>query len=164
MNFSNEFLVKLRSLLLTALSRVPSTASNSRPKRSSRRQRSTNSRNTARKAARFPLRKSAMVLKSGLRPQQPDHLDVAMAFGFQPPARTHPVQVAVDVELQKVARRVARATCLRRLDARETRRRQIKLLDESIDEADWVVGADVIVDRLRKQKGLRNGQFRICAP
>jgi hypothetical protein len=37
MNFSSEFFVKLRSLLLTALMRVPSTASSSRPKRLSSR-------------------------------------------------------------------------------------------------------------------------------
>src|ERR1700733_13265213 len=83
--------------------------------------------------------------------QEPDHLDVAMTFSFETPARTHPVQVAVDIKLQKIARCVTRTTHGRRLDARETRRRQIKPLDESIDETHWVVGADVIVDRLRKQ-------------
>jgi hypothetical protein len=31
--------------------------------------------------------------------QQPDQLDVAMAFGFQPPARPDPVQIAVDIKL-----------------------------------------------------------------
>jgi len=43
----------LRSLLLTALMRVPSTASNSLPNRSRRRHSSTNWRNTERKAARL---------------------------------------------------------------------------------------------------------------
>jgi len=33
-------------------------------------------------------------------PQQPDHLDVAVGFGLQPAARSHLVQVAVDVKLQ----------------------------------------------------------------
>ena len=67
MNFASESRVKLRSLLLTALIRVPSTASNSRPKRSSRRHSSTNSRNTDLNAARLSRRKSAIVLKSGFR-------------------------------------------------------------------------------------------------
>ena len=67
MNFSSEFLVKLRTLLLTALMRVPSTASSSRPKRLSSRHSNVNWRNTARKAARLSLRKSAMVLKSGFK-------------------------------------------------------------------------------------------------
>ena len=35
--------------------------------------------------------------------QQPDDLDVAMTLRLQPPARSDPVQIAVDVELQKVA-------------------------------------------------------------
>src|SRR3954463_14420526 len=34
-------------------------------------------------------------------PQQPDHLDVAVALRLQPPARAHPVQVTVDVERQE---------------------------------------------------------------
>jgi hypothetical protein len=46
MNWVSDARVKLRSLLLTALIRVPSTASNSRPNRSSWRQSSTNWRNT----------------------------------------------------------------------------------------------------------------------
>src|ERR1700730_488083 len=68
MNFCKDPVVKLRSLLLTALMRVPSTASNSRPNRSRRRHRITNSRKTFLNAARLSLRKSAIVLKSGFRP------------------------------------------------------------------------------------------------
>jgi hypothetical protein len=37
-------------------------------------------------------------------PQQPDYLDVAMGLRLQPPARTHPVQIPVNVELQEIAR------------------------------------------------------------
>jgi hypothetical protein len=40
-------------------------------------------------------------LEVGLQvPQQPDHLDVAMALGFQAPARPDAIEVAVDGELQ----------------------------------------------------------------
>ena len=67
MKFSSEFFVKLRSLLSTALMRVPSTASSSRPKRLNSRHSNVNWRNTARKAARLSLRKSAIVLKSGFK-------------------------------------------------------------------------------------------------
>src|SRR5262249_37450234 len=38
--------------------------------------------------------------------QQPDHLDVAVSFGLQPAARSHSVQVAVDVKLQQIRRRI----------------------------------------------------------
>ena len=47
-------------------------------------------------------------LEIGLQgPQQPDNLDVAVTFGFQPAARSHSVQITVDIKLQQVARRVA---------------------------------------------------------
>src|SRR6516162_1456211 len=42
-------------------------------------------------------------------PQQPDHLDIAVGLGLQPTARPHPVQVAVDVKLQQIPRRIGRA-------------------------------------------------------
>src|SRR3954462_13794389 len=41
-------------------------------------------------------------------PQQPDYLDVAMGLGFQAPAGSNVVQIAVDVELQQIGRIVAR--------------------------------------------------------
>lgn len=37
-------------------------------------------------------------------PQQPDDLDVAMGLCHQPPAGSHPVDVAVHVELQQIGR------------------------------------------------------------
>ena len=43
-------------------------------------------------------------------PQQPDHFEIAIGLRLQPAARSHPVQISVDVELQKVARRIARTT------------------------------------------------------
>lgn len=67
MNFCKDARVKLQSLLLTALIRVPSTASSSLPNKSNSRQSSTNWRNTRRKALLLSRRKSAMVLKSGFR-------------------------------------------------------------------------------------------------
>jgi hypothetical protein len=66
-NSVSDVRVKLRSLLLTALIRVPSTAINARPNRSNWRQSSTNWRKTGRKALALSRRKSAMVLKSGFR-------------------------------------------------------------------------------------------------
>src|ERR1700731_1743574 len=152
MNFCKDPVVKLRSLLLTALMRVPSTASNSRPNRSRRRHRITNSRKTFLNAARLSLRKSAIVLKSA---QQPDDLDVAMTFGLKTAARPNPVEIAVDIELQEIAGRVAGTARRLRLDPLETGGLQIKPIDEGIDEADGVVDADVIVNRLGQKQELR---------
>ena len=48
-------------------------------------------------------------LEVGAQPaQQPDHLQVAAALRFQPSAGAHAVEVAVQVQLEQVARMVAR--------------------------------------------------------
>ena len=87
------------------------------------------------------------------RPQQPDDLDVAMAFGFQAAARPHAVEIAVDVELEQIARRVARPARRLRLDPPEACLDEIEPIDEGVDEADGIVRADVIVHRFgQKQK------------
>ncbi len=88
------------------------------------------------------------------RPQQPDDLDVAMAFGFQPAARPHPVEIAVDVELEQIARRVAGPACRLRLDPPEARLGEIEAIDEGVNEADGIVRADVIVHRFGQKKEL----------
>ena len=88
------------------------------------------------------------------RPQQPDDLDVAMAFGLQPAARTHAIEIAVDVELQEIARCVARPACRLRLNPPEACPDEIEPIDEGVDEADGIVRADVIVHRFRQKKKL----------
>ena len=157
MNSASDARVKLRSLLLTALIRVPSTASNSRPNRSS-------SPAQQHELAEHRAEGVAVVaaeigdgLEVGLQmPQQPDHLDVAVGLGFQPAARAHPVQIAVDVELQQIGGRIARTACRLRLDADEPGRREVQPIDEGVDEPHRVVGADVIVHRFRQQQRLRS--------
>ena len=86
--------------------------------------------------------------------QQPDDFDVAMTFGFQPPARPHAVEITVDVELQQVAGRIARPASLLRRYTGEPRHLEIKPTDEGINKANGIVRADVIVNGLRKQKVL----------
>ena len=89
------------------------------------------------------------------RPQQPDDLDVAMAFGLEPPARPHPVEIAIYVELQQIAGRVAGPARRLRLDPLETRGLQIEPIDEGVDEPHGIVGADIIVNRFRQKQELR---------
>ena len=78
-----------------------------------------------------------------------------MAFGFQPSARANPVEIAVDVELQQITGRVAGPARLLRRDTRKPGGREIEPVHEGVDEADGIVGIDVIVDRLGEQEGLR---------
>ena len=107
-----------------------------------------------------------MVLKSGFRrPEQPDHLDVAVAFGLKPTARPHPVEIAVDVELQQIGWRIAGAARRLRRDAFEPRRREIEPVDKGVDEPNGIVGDDIIVDRLWQQQKLRtfeSGNVNSC--
>jgi hypothetical protein len=71
-------------------------------------------------------------LKVGLQAaKQPDDLDVAATLALQPSARSDPVEVAVNVELQQVARRVARTPRRFRLDAPETRCREVEPVDNT---------------------------------
>jgi hypothetical protein len=88
------------------------------------------------------------------RPQQPDDLEVAMAFGFQPAARPNAVEVSINVRLQQVPRRIARSARRLRLDPRKARLDEIKASDKGVDEPDRVVGSDVIVDGFRLKEKL----------
>jgi hypothetical protein len=60
-----------------------------------------------------------------------------------------------DVELQKVARRVARSPRGLRRNPCEASLREIEAVNEGVDEANGVVGADVIVNSLRQEQELR---------
>src|ERR1700757_1353733 len=106
MNWVSDARVKLRSLLLTALIRVPSTASNSRPQVQLAAQQDKFTKDLAEGVAVV-----ASEVSNGLEvrlqvSQQPDHLDIAVGLGLQPAARSHSVQVAVDVKLQQIPRRI----------------------------------------------------------
>src|SRR4029077_20780993 len=76
-------------------------------------------------------------------PQQPDHLDIAVGFALQPTTRPHPVQIAVNVELQQIRRRIARPPCHLRPNTPNRCRLKIQPIDKSIDKAHWVVRADI---------------------
>src|SRR3954454_415517 len=89
-------------------------------------------------------------LKVGLQmPQQPDHLDITVGFGFQAAAGAGAVQIAVDVELQQISRRVARTTRRLRNRADKPKRREVQPVDECLNEPYRIIGSDVIVNRLR---------------
>src|SRR3954471_22588067 len=49
--------------------------------------------------------------------RQPNQLDVALTFSLQAPARLHPIEVAVDVNLQQRRRMIGRPSCRLRLNA-----------------------------------------------
>src|SRR4051794_35583781 len=87
--------------------------------------------------------------------QEPDHLDVTVGLGFQAAAGAGTVQIAVDVELQQISRRVAGTTRRLRNRADIPKRREVQPVNKGFDEPHRVVSSDVIVNRLREKEQLR---------
>ena len=82
-------------------------------------------------------------LEVGLEAAQPNDLDVAMGFALQSAARPHPVQIAVDIELQQVARRITRMPRRLGCNSREPCRREVQPVDEGLNEPNRIVAIDV---------------------
>src|SRR5207342_1285470 len=85
---------------------------------------------------------------------QPNQLDVALAFSLQAPARLHPIEVSVDVNLQQRCRMIAWPSCCLRLNTAETQPRQIKLIDKDINRPNRIILAQIVIQPFRKQRAL----------
>ena len=72
-----------------------------------------------------------------------------MTLRLQPSARPNSVQVAVDIELQEIDRRVPGSSRRFGRDTAKARSRKVQPVNERIDEPDRIVRADIVVDRLR---------------
>lgn len=77
-----------------------------------------------------------------------------MGLGLQPPAGSHPVDVAVHVELQQIGGIVTRPTGLLRGHPHKGCGSEIEAVDEGLDEADRIVRPHVIVHRFRQKQQL----------
>src|SRR5262249_5016895 len=82
--------------------------------------------------------------------RQPHAFDIAPRFALQSPARLHPVQIAVEVELEQCRRAIPRSAGRGR--PREAKRRQIQFVDKYIDDPDQVVLADIVIQAIGKQE------------
>jgi hypothetical protein len=88
--------------------------------------------------------------------KEPDHLDVAMGLGLQPPARPDAIQVTVDIELQEVAGTITGSARILGNRADETEFGEIEPRDESFNEAHRIVCTDIGLDRFRQKHQLRS--------
>ena len=86
--------------------------------------------------------------------QQPHDLDIASGFSFEPPARLHLVQIAVDVQLEENRGMVRRPAGCLGIDPAEPKLGQIEVVDEDVDDANWIVLADPVFHAFRKQRAL----------
>ena len=78
---------------------------------------------------------------------------------FQPAARPDPIEISVDIKLEQIAGRIARPACRLRLHPREACLDEIETIDEGVDEANGVVGADVVVHHFGQKKELVAFEF-----
>ena len=154
MNSRSEERVKLRSLLLTALMRVPVDGQQLAPVQARRRHSDTNWRHGAKRRAIVAPEIGDRLEVRFQSPQQPDDLDVAMTLRLQPPARSDPVQIAVDVELQKVARRITGRPIAFASTRKNPAAARSNPSTKASDEPHRIVRADIVVHCLRQQQKL----------
>src|SRR5579872_6800520 len=114
------------------------------------------------KGAAYPHDRSRVVLaevRNGLERrrqaiEQPHHLNVAPRFRLQPPARPHPVQVAINIQLQKIPRRVRRPPHLFRSNLGKSQSLQIEPVYKGINHPHRIVTPNHLVQNLRKKRRL----------
>lgn len=82
--------------------------------------------------------------------EQPEQLKIAPGLAFEPPARLHAVEVAVDVELQQHRRMEARPPRRGGRDTIEAETGEIERIDEGINDANRVFLVDPVIEALRK--------------
>ena len=82
--------------------------------------------------------------------QQPHHFDMAVCLLLQATTRTQAVEITLEVELQEIARGIARAPCHSRDGALEAAGCQVEFVDKGIDKADGMVLGNVVVEALRE--------------
>jgi hypothetical protein len=85
---------------------------------------------------------------------EPHHLNVAPGFALKPPARLHPIEVAVNVELQQNRRMIRRPASRLGIDPVELKLGQIEFVDEDVNDANRIVLADPVLKALGKQRAL----------
>ena len=71
-------------------------------------------------------------------------------LALQPPARLHPVQIAVDVELQENRGMKGGPSRRSRIDAVEAQLFQIKRFDEDVDRANGIFFINPVIETLRQ--------------
>src|SRR3954449_589557 len=73
---------------------------------------------------------------------------------LQPTARLHPVEVAVDVELQQYRWMVRRSSGYLGINTDEPELRQVQLVEEDVDHANRIILANPIFQAFRKERAL----------
>src|SRR4029077_6381181 len=86
--------------------------------------------------------------------EKPDHLEIATGLTLQPPARLHPIEIAVDVELEQGRGMIRGPARYFRHNAFEPELAQIKRIDERIDRANRIVLINQFIQAFGQQSRL----------
>src|SRR5206468_10261050 len=81
-------------------------------------------------------------------------LDIALALPLQASTRWHPIEVAIDVNLEQRRWMIARPPRDQRLNPCEAKRAEIKPVHESVDRANRIVFGHIIVQQGREKCAL----------
>ncbi len=79
-------------------------------------------------------------------PRKLHHFNVAKRFALQLARRADPAQVAVDIKLEHICRIVPRPSGIRGRRALKPESGQVKRVDVRVDEANRMIGRNVIVE------------------
>ena len=86
--------------------------------------------------------------------EQPYDFQVAAGLALKPPARLNPIEIPVNVKLQKNRRVVGRPPCRCRLDAFEAEIGQIERVDKAINHTNGIALLDRLIETFRQQRRL----------
>ena len=86
--------------------------------------------------------------------KQPHHLEVTAGLALKPPARLHPIEVAVDVKLQENRGMIGRPPGRLRLHPCEPEFGKIERIDERIDHTNRIILVDPVIEAFGQQRRL----------
>jgi hypothetical protein len=86
--------------------------------------------------------------------QKPDALHVAMGFPLKSSAGSNPIKVSIDGELEQIPWIIGRSTSKCGLSPRESKTLKIKPLHIRINETNWMLFCDIVIERIRQKNPL----------
>jgi hypothetical protein len=86
--------------------------------------------------------------------QQPHDFDIASGLAFKPPARLHPVQIALNVKLKENRGVVRWSTSRRRLRSLKAHLSQIERINKYVDHPNRVALVNEIIEAFGQQRPL----------
>src|SRR5438034_3999609 len=85
---------------------------------------------------------------------QPEHFNIAPRLAFEPSARTHLVQISVEIKLQQIPRIVRRPPRRFRLNLRKPQPCKVKAIHKGIYDPNRAIQRDHLVQCLRVKRRL----------